>query len=70
MAQVLSPLDYATEMVTPIIRKQFFYVTDVCVCVIGKLSPRQFMYVIGASTEKYLVHAPYYTKEFLPEGPV
>ena len=37
------------EMITQIIRKQFFCVTDVCV--IAKVIPRQLMCVIGAFTE-------------------
>ena len=44
------------EMITQIIRKQFFCVTDVCA--IGKLIPRQLMCVIGAFTENTFKGAP------------
>ena len=54
-------------MITQIIQKQFFCVTDVCV--IGKLIPRQLMCNWHVH-RKYLVKAPDYTKEFLPESPV
>ena len=53
-------LDHSTmrpEMITQIIRKQFFCVTDVCVCVIGKLIPREFFCVIGVY-RKYHMEAP------------
>ena len=43
------------EMITQIIRKQFFCVTDVCV--IGKLIPREFFCVIGVY-RKYHMEAP------------
>ena len=43
------------EMITQIIRKQFFCVTDVCV--IGKLIPRKLFCVIGVY-RKYLMEAP------------
>ena len=43
------------EMITQIIRKQFFCVTDVCV--IGKLIPREFFCVIGIY-RKYHMEGP------------
>ena len=54
-------------MITQIIRKQFFCVTDVRV--IGKLIPGQSMCNWRVRT-KYPIKAPNYTKEFLPESPV
>ena len=42
-------------MITQIIRKQFFCVTDVCA--IGKLIPREFFCVIGVY-RKYHMEAP------------
>ena len=38
-------------------------------CVIGKLIPREFFFVIGID-RKYHMEAPNYTKEFLPESSV
>ena len=46
------------EMITQIIRKQFFCVTDVCVCVIGKLIPREFFCVLIGVYRKYHMEAP------------
>ena len=54
------------EMITQIIRKQFFCVTDVCV--IGKLIPRQLMCVIGASTESTLCKRPITQKNSCPNA--
>ena len=48
------------EMITQIIQKQFFCVTDVCA--IGKVIPRQLMCVVGTCTESTLWRRPNYTK--------
>ena len=59
-------------MITQIIRKQLFCVTNVRV--IGKKNlPRQLVCVCVCNWHvhgKYLMKSPNYTKEFLPESPV
>ena len=45
------------EGITQIIRKQFFCVTDMYVCAIGELIPRQLMCVVGAFTENSFIGA-------------
>ena len=45
------------KMITQIIRKQFFCVTDVCVCVIGKSILSEFFCVFGVY-RKYHMEAP------------
>ena len=55
-------------MITQIIRKQFFGVTDVRV--IGKLIPRQLMCVIGAFTESTYEGARVTQEHSCQENPV
>ena len=50
-------------MITHIIQKQFFCVTDVRA--IGKFIPRKLLCVLHAFTESTLWRRPNYTKEFL-----
>ena len=57
------------EMITQMIRKQFFCVTDVCVCN-WKINSQTINVCNWRVCRKYLVKAPNYTREFLPEHPV
>ena len=59
---------YYEEMIRQIIRKQFFYVTDVCA--IGKINSKAIDVCNWCVHNEYLMEAPKYTKEFLPENPV
>ena len=59
-ATTTSPNCFEAQMITQMIRKRFFCVTDVHV--IWKLIPRQFMCVIGAFTESTLWRRPNKTK--------
>ena len=56
------------EMITQIIRKQFFCVTDVCA--IAHINSQTINVCNWHVHWKYVVEAPNYTKEFLPESPV